>query len=380
MIKNDQQNFKGYALGDKALVEDRIARAQMAVLSPDIDPSRFLSEDLETRGRSFTRDTVVVDVFGQELSDSTFVDLPGLISHTSDSCTKDDLKLVNDLVRSYISVPTSLIILVITCQSDFETQGSYLLAQQYDPMGERTIGVFTKPDRIEIGDEGQWLKIIEGQYYALKNGWFVVKQPTSELLRSRNYTWEHARADELEYFETTSPWSTVSRIDKKRLGVSNLANVLKDLYFISIQNILPVIRTEIARLIRDSESELEKYLEHGEGSLRLTDRQIIDKYAADIMEGVELEVSRTTTLAEIVSLLGKRGCLDMTSQLDLPTASSYPIASGGFGDIYRCQLKNDTEVAVKILRLRISSDERDQKILKASTYEILSIVQVLNAT
>ncbi|KAG8796375.1 hypothetical protein FRC12_024551 [Ceratobasidium sp. 428] len=258
----------GDTLTDKSAVQDRIARAQKAVLCPDIDPRRFLSEDLDPKGRSFTRDTVVIEVFGSELSDLTFIDLPGLIANSSDSLTENDIQLVEDLVTSYMSAPTSLILLVVACESDFETHRSVFLARKFDPTGERTIGVLTKPDRIEPGEEERWLKMISGQANALKNGWFCVKQPNSKELRSRNYTWERSRAKELEYFETTPPWSTVSGAHKKHLGTSRLANQLGGVLSIAIQKILPSIRTEINRLIRDKK--------HNSTNFR-------DRFVADVM-------------------------------------------------------------------------------------------------
>ncbi|KAG8794537.1 hypothetical protein FRC12_023746 [Ceratobasidium sp. 428] len=275
--------YTGETLTDKSAVQDRIARAQRAVLCPDIDPRRFLSEDLDPKGRSFTRDTVVIEVFGSELSDLTFIDLPGLIANSSDSLTENDIQLVEDLVTSYMSTPTSLILLVVACESDFETHRSVFLARKFDPTGERTIGVLTKPDRIEPGEEERWLKMISGQANALKNGWFCVKQPNSKELRSRNYTWERSRAKELEYFETAPPWSTISGAHKKHLGTSRLANQLGRVLSIAIQKILPSIRTEINRLIRDNETQLDKLPRQGSGNPRSIVRELIDQFVADVM-------------------------------------------------------------------------------------------------
>ncbi|KAG9075764.1 hypothetical protein FS749_012528, partial [Ceratobasidium sp. UAMH 11750] len=272
----------GEALKDKGAVQDRIARAQKAVLCPDIDPRRFLAEDLESRGRSFTKDTIVVEVFGSELSDLTFIDLPGLIANSSDALTENDIELVEELVTSYMATPTALILLVVACESDFETHRSVFLARKYDPTGERTIGVLTKPDRIEPGEEERWLKMISGQANALKNGWFCVKQPNSKELRSRNYTWERARAKELEYFETTPPWSTISNTHRKHLGTSKLANQLGDVLSIAIQKILPSIRTEINRLIRDNEAQVDKLPKQGSGNPRSIVRELIDQFVADV--------------------------------------------------------------------------------------------------
>ncbi|KAG8727495.1 hypothetical protein FRC12_022459, partial [Ceratobasidium sp. 428] len=76
------------------------------------------------------------------------------------------------------------------------------------------------------------------------------------------------------------------------------------------------------------------------------------------------------TPEEIVARLSLRGCADMTNRLDLATCTSRPIASGGFGDIYRGELKDGTQVAIKTIRLYVGSSEQDQKILKHAAHEV----------
>ncbi|QRV92292.1 Tyrosine kinase family catalytic domain protein [Ceratobasidium sp. AG-Ba] len=93
----------------------------------------------------------------------------------------------------------------------------------------------------------------------------------------------------------------------------------------------------------------------------------------DVAEGYTTSITSTTyeqTPEEIVSQLSARGCADMTDQLDMTTCSERPISSGGFGDIYRCRLKNGVEVAIKTIRLYEGSSERDQKVLKYAAREL----------
>ncbi|KAG8773670.1 hypothetical protein FRC12_002387 [Ceratobasidium sp. 428] len=84
----------------------------------------------------------------------------------------------------------------------------------------------------------------------------------------------------------------------------------------------------------------------------------------------EAEVTSAATTQEIVSLLSLRGCADMTNELDMATCSEHPISSGGFGDIYRCRLKDGTHVAIKTIRKYTDSSEQNQKILKHAAHEI----------
>ncbi|KAG9119007.1 hypothetical protein FRC07_006191, partial [Ceratobasidium sp. 392] len=90
----------------------------------------------------------------------------------------------------------------------------------------------------------------------------------------------------------------------------------------------------------------------------------------EITANSEAEITSTSTTEEIVSRLCLRGCADMTDRLDWTTCSERPISSGGFGDIYRCTLKDRTEVAIKTIRLYVGSSEQDQKILKYAAREV----------
>ncbi|KAG8795783.1 hypothetical protein FRC12_009790 [Ceratobasidium sp. 428] len=82
------------------------------------------------------------------------------------------------------------------------------------------------------------------------------------------------------------------------------------------------------------------------------------------------EITSATTPEQIVLHLGTRGCRNLTNQLDLTTCSTYPISSGGFGDIYRCKLKNNIEVAIKTVRLYVDSSEQSQKHIKYAAREL----------
>ncbi|KAG8774359.1 hypothetical protein FRC12_002030 [Ceratobasidium sp. 428] len=97
---------------------------------------------------------------------------------------------------------------------------------------------------------------------------------------------------------------------------------------------------------------------------------------ADAIQKLEISVvpeaviTSAATPQEIVSLLSLRGCADMTDELDMATCSERPISSGGFGDIYRCRLKDGTHVAIKTIRLYGDSSEQDRKILKHAAHEV----------
>ncbi|CAE6500374.1 unnamed protein product [Rhizoctonia solani] len=251
----------GPRMTDRREVQERIRRAQLAILNPTTEPSAFLNADENKSypsSRSFSQNCVIVALSGNELSDLNFVDLPGLIANVADDKNVGDIDLVKELVTSYISRPSCLILLTISCESDFENQGAGRLAREYDPQGFRTIGVLTKPDRIERGSERPWISMVknESELLRLRHGWFSVKQPSARQLEA-GMSWSEARELDEKYFQDTAPWSTIEEEWRKRLGCSHLISHLGETLGKVILSRLPHICDEVDRLIALNASQLE---------------------------------------------------------------------------------------------------------------------------
>ena len=152
----------GGAISTKVDVEDRIRRAQHAILNPSTDPNTFLDRAtvlLPGNETSFSRNYVSLEIEGRDLADLSFVDLPGLIASVGQDGNDHDIDLVKSLVNWYIEKPSCVILLTVACESqsqlsvvhiyspnlhsvaDFENQGAHHLAKQHDPEGKRTVGV-----------------------------------------------------------------------------------------------------------------------------------------------------------------------------------------------------------------------------------------------
>lgn len=58
---------------------------------------------------------------------------------------------IRDLVFSFISNPNSIILAVITANTDMATSESLKLARECDPDGRRTLAVVTKLDLMDAG-------------------------------------------------------------------------------------------------------------------------------------------------------------------------------------------------------------------------------------
>jgi hypothetical protein len=113
----------GSPITDKADVEDRIRRAQRAILNPSIKSDNFLydseldDQSPEDAELSFSRNSVSLEISGKDVADLSFVDLPGLIASVGSTGKARDIDLVKSLVSSYIKKPSCVILLTVACES-----------------------------------------------------------------------------------------------------------------------------------------------------------------------------------------------------------------------------------------------------------------------
>ncbi|KAJ7064490.1 P-loop containing nucleoside triphosphate hydrolase protein [Mycena amicta] len=250
----------GDPVSDKADVEERIRRAQRAILNPSKSAQSFLedagnddanSQDAYGHGAmqdemSFSTNFISLSISGPDLADLSFVDLPGLIASVSRGGTDRDIKMVESLVESYISKPSCVILLTVACETDFENQGAHHLAKIHDPEGKRTVGVLTKPDRIPSGEEENWLPLIRNELEPLENNWYCVKQPSSAELKE-GVTWNQARDRENDFFTLTAPWSALDSMYHKYLRTPNLVERLSAILSDLISKRLPEIQIELEK-------------------------------------------------------------------------------------------------------------------------------------
>ena len=173
-IEGCQRSVRG-VITDRFQVEERLRRAQRAVLSPNANPNDFLDtpeDECPPAELNFTSDYVEIEISDRDLTNLSFFDLPGtffcstvaqrLIRYegliaNAETGKEGDIKLVEDLVSDYVSRDSCLVLLTIACEcenffllclvpmlirlsGDFMTQKSYRLAQKYDPDGTRNIG------------------------------------------------------------------------------------------------------------------------------------------------------------------------------------------------------------------------------------------------
>ncbi|KAG8710574.1 hypothetical protein FRC08_016981 [Ceratobasidium sp. 394] len=81
-------------------------------------------------------------------------------------------------------------------------------------------------------------------------------------------------------------------------------------------------------------------------------------------------INSSTPVDEIVKHLTEHGCADLTPHLDTPLFNIHPIASGGFGSVFKEKLLDGPQVAIKALRVPFDADDEIDKLPKRAAREL----------
>lgn len=120
-----------------------------------------------------------------------------------------------------------------------------------DPEGLRTIGVLTKPDAIQPGDEGRVIETALNKVTVLHHGWFIVRNRSTDEVK-RNISNAERLENEANLFKK-DPWRTLPR---DRVGVPALEKFLQRLLFDHVKKEFPKMVQEIDAMMEDCKGEL----------------------------------------------------------------------------------------------------------------------------
>ncbi|KAF8311941.1 hypothetical protein DL93DRAFT_2060395, partial [Clavulina sp. PMI_390] len=257
-LREVQETAFGPVLDSKIELEKMLRRAQLAILNPSVGMNHFVDLDVDDAENvdmpidlsgqvAFSSNVVCVTVWGPDIPDLSFIDLPaGIIQNEVEP---GSMEAVKSMVMKHIK-GNCLILLAILRHwlyhslDDIENQNAAYLARQVDPDGKRTIGVLTKPDTLQEGEERSWLEVIEGHKHKLALGYYITKQPAQKEVDAK-ITHQAARAAERFFFENHAPWSTCSANIRSRMGTLQLGRTLSRLLSRLIDETLPNLRREV---------------------------------------------------------------------------------------------------------------------------------------
>ncbi|KAI1646714.1 P-loop containing nucleoside triphosphate hydrolase protein [Daldinia loculata] len=199
----------------------------------------------------FSTDILRIESTSPTAPNLTLVDLPGLFGASDKNQSDDDAALVQDLVVSYMRQRRSIILAVVAADNPFANQPVTKFAREIDPSGLRTLGLITKPDKIDSDSDSEryYVELAQNLNVKLHLGWHILRNRSHV---TANDTIEERDKREAEFF-AGSVWNT---LDKSNLGVGSLRSRLRDILWKQIQTELPGVKTEVQAGIKDCKSKL----------------------------------------------------------------------------------------------------------------------------
>lgn len=135
-------------------------------------PGQSLAPGLST----FSDDILKIELSGPLRQHLSIIDVPGIFrTPTHGVTTKEDMTLVQSMVKSYIKDSHTIILAVIPAPVDIATQEILSMAEEADPLGQRTLGVLTKPDLVDRGGEEHVMDLVRGIKNKLNLGYCMVR-------------------------------------------------------------------------------------------------------------------------------------------------------------------------------------------------------------
>lgn len=236
------------------LVDTR-AKADYAIIEGDNritdfqQLSSYLSKKMKEAAQSelgVTADPVVVKIISPTGVNISMIDMPGLTKIALQDQNPEFPRIIEDINRTYIQNPNSILLAVSPANVDVANSDSLRLTKEYDPTGERTIGVFTKMDLLE--DPHTISKAFEGRAYPLKLGYFGVVCRNQKDIDSR-MSIAQALNKEQKFFNGNMVFAKYQQY----CGISNLIYHLNRCLLFKIKETLPYVKTTLKNLMKEKE-------------------------------------------------------------------------------------------------------------------------------
>ena len=259
---------------DKNEVVNLLEWAQTATLNPGraydcYVPSSINFKEDRTYQVKFSPNVVRLDIRGPHLPNLSFYDLPGVIN-VSDVADEEYLvNLVKNLVKDYIGDQECINLLTLPMTDDPANSSASRLIRDMKAEA-RTVGVLTKPDRVQKAESlEQWMQILNGERFKLGHGYHIV-------MNNPDVTVDHAtaRVEEREFFQSNQPWATELKTYDHRFGTLQLQTALSTKLTAQIRRSLPRITQQILGRLQQVNEKLQLLPEPPAGNLP---RQIYEK-------------------------------------------------------------------------------------------------------
>ena len=204
-----------------------------------------------SKPRAFARDVLSIEIEGPSRPQLTLVDIPGLIQTDTKGVTRADVDLVAEITDQYIKQPRTICLAVVSGANDYANQKILTKVREVDPEGDRTLGIITKPDRLDSGSgsETAFIELAQNQDIYFKLGWHVLK---NRKFDEREFSLMERNASEETYFRT----SNFKCLPADCVGIDALRVRLSKLLFEHVRQELPKLRSDLEEALAAASKQL----------------------------------------------------------------------------------------------------------------------------
>lgn len=235
------------------------------------------TERMAGHNKGICPEPISLKIYSARVVNLTLVDLPGITKVPVGDQPDDIESQIRELVLKYISNPNSIILAVVTANTDMATSESLKLAKECDPDGRRTLAVVTKLDLMDAGTDA--IDILCGRVIPVKLGIIgIVNRSQQDIMNNKSI--KDALKDEAAFLQRKYP--TLAN----RNGTPYLAKTLNRLLMHHIRDCLPDLKTRVNVMVSQFQSLLNSYGEDVSDKSQ-TLLQIITKFASAYCATIE---------------------------------------------------------------------------------------------
>ncbi|GLV42477.1 Dynamin related protein 1 [Carabus blaptoides fortunei] len=235
------------------------------------------TDKLAGSNKGICPEPINLKIYSTKVVNLTLVDLPGITKVPVGDQPEDIEAQIRDLVLKYIANPNSIILAVVTANTDMATSESLKIAKDVDPDGRRTLAVVTKLDLMDAGTDA--IDILCGRVIPVKLGIIgVVNRSQQDIKNNKNI--KDALKDEATFLQSKYPTLAT------RNGTPYLAKTLNRLLMHHIRDCLPDLKTRVNLMMSQFQSLLNSYGEDISDKSK-TLLQIITKFASAYCSTIE---------------------------------------------------------------------------------------------
>ncbi|KAL0276315.1 UNVERIFIED_CONTAM: hypothetical protein PYX00_003908 [Menopon gallinae] len=191
------------------------------------------------RNKEISDEPICLSIYSKNVLNLTLIDLPGLTKIPVGNQPPDIEARIKRLVTKYISNPNSIILAVVTANTDMTTSESLKLAREFDQDGDRTIAVVTKLDIMDSGTDAT--DILTGKIIPVKLGIVgVVNRSQKDTMANKSIS--DSIRDEATFLQKRYPALA------SKHGTPYLTQRLNNILKIHIKKCLPELKLRVGNV------------------------------------------------------------------------------------------------------------------------------------